>query len=212
MDDTSIPLDVTVAAAERRGRNYWADDGLAEVAVGVLLMLAGLLFVVEATAPDSSPLASMSAILLPLLAIGGLMVVRLGVARLRERITYPRTGYAAVPPPERANGRVAAGIAVLIAAVLAALLVRTPSSLSLPALDGIVIGAFLAVTAYRHRLARFYALSAASVLVGLGVAFSGLGDNLGTGAYFGIFGLILTIAGAATLSRYLKRTTLNAGD
>ena len=54
MDDPSIPLDATVAAAQRRARRYWSDDGLTEAAVGILLILLGLLFYLEATAPEGS--------------------------------------------------------------------------------------------------------------------------------------------------------------
>lgn len=211
MDDTSIPLDATVAAARRRARRYWSDDGLTEVAVGILLMLGGLLFYMEATAPENSRRASMSALLLPLLAIGGVMVVRFGVGAMKERLTYRRTGYVASSQAERTNRRPAALVAVIIAAAAAALLARTPASLSLlPALDGLVVAAFLVVTAYRQDIARFYALAVLSVLIGVAVALAGLGDELGTGAYFGAFGLALAIAGAAVLVRYFRQTSPSA--
>ncbi len=97
---------------------YWYEDGLADLGAGWVFALLGILFLLQALAP-AGPLAGMSAILLPLVVIGGVLTAGWAIAGLKARITYPRTGYVSYPQPTRRRrwltALLALGMAVLVA-------------------------------------------------------------------------------------------------
>jgi hypothetical protein len=56
----------------------------------------------------------------------------------------------------------------------------------------------------RLSLARFYALAAISLILGVGMSLSGLGNDPGLAIFYGLMGLAVTISGAVTLYNYLQ--------
>jgi len=209
MNQTAGDLTVELANAERRAYHHFYEDGLAEIVAGIIFALLGLLFVLEASAPPGSALAGISALGLPLIVIGGIYFGRYLVRRLKERITYPRTGYATFRRASKGRrpwvaGVVAAGMGALIAMLFA----RAPASLAwIPALDGIIIGAFLAFTAWRIDVPRFYGLAAFSALLGATITLRGVDETLGSALYFGGMGTALILVGGWVLAAYLRHTT-----
>ena len=194
--------------AIRRTRRYWYDDGLTEVAVGCILLLIAALFYVEAVAPAGPLMAGLSSLGLPVIVIGGSLVARRLVALAKERLTYPRTGYVSYPRrPGARSKKATALVAAATAASVAVLVVSLPASrVWLPAVQGLLAGAFTFYLGHELRLARFYALAAVSVLLGAVAAASGLGDLLGSAAYFTGLGLAFVVSGGLALSAYLRAT------
>lgn len=195
----------------KRTQQYWFIDGLTEIAVGIVFLLIGVLFLVEAAAPPDSPMAHVSALGLPVLVIVGWLVARRLVAAAKVRLTYPRTGYVryrARPASQRINrfvvgALVGAATALLVAAVG----LTTPASLAwIPALEGLFVGLFWLYYGHQVSLTRFYVLGGLSVMIGAVVALSGAGDILGNGMYFGLMGLALIGSGALTLWDYVHHT------
>jgi hypothetical protein len=202
MDDA---LDRQLAQATQRSQRYWYEDGLAELATGVLFLLIGLLFALEAGAAASWG-QGLSAIGLPLLLIGGTAVVGWLIRRLKERFTYPRTGYVAYKRRQSAARRWwLAGSAAVVAAVAALLLARAPfSDAWLPALQGLIIGAFLLYLGHRLDLGRLYVLALLSALLGA-AATLWVGEAIrGDALYFAGMGLVTLLSGALTLAVYLS--------
>ncbi len=193
--------------AVQRPRQYWFEDGLTEMATGVVLGAVGLLFAAEARAPAGSPLASVSALGLPALVLLAAVVGRRLVTTLKERITYPRSGYVRFRPAPRHRPWLAAGIAVALGAMVLMVFRGAPLSLRwIPLLDGVVIGAFLAFLGYRMGVGRFHLLAVISLAAGgfAGARFTD--ETAGTAAYFAAMGLALAISGAIALRRYLAKT------
>lgn len=206
-------VDDLVATADRKARRYWVEDGLAEIATGAMFSLVGLLFYAEARAPEGSALAGMSAILLPLVIIGGTLAAQYVVRALKERITYPRSGYVAYPEAERRRRWPAAIAAAGIGVLVAALFANAPASLAwLPALDGVVVGIFLVFLGTKLDVGRFHSLAAASIGLGLAITLAGADEQLGSAAYFGLFGLFLLAVGAWTLRSYLRDAPAAAAE
>src|SRR5262245_28158908 len=77
----------------RKTRRYWYDDGFVEIGTGILLTLVALWLALRNIIPRESDWYPIATTGLPLLimgaGIGGVVLIR----RLKERITYPRTGY-----------------------------------------------------------------------------------------------------------------------
>lgn len=191
----------------RRTWRYWYEDGLAEMAVGCVLVAVGLVFLAEALIPPLFTKVSLSVIGLPLVAIGGGWVASRAVRAAKIRLTYPRTGYVAY---RRSRGRrslrelaVGAVIGVLVGVVFAA----APTSPGwIPALQGLVIGASFLYMGRRLDLGRYHALAVISALVGTAATLGGLGDTLGSAACFGAIGTALIASGAFALRTYLRQT------
>jgi hypothetical protein len=206
MSQATIDIESTLAAAERHARQHPYQDGLAELGTGILFVLIGLLFTAEAAAPKGSFLDHSSAILLPVLVIGGYYIVARAIRALKARLSYPRTGYVAYPARDKQRSRwIGAVVAGILGAIIAALFVRAPASLDwIPAFDGIAVGAFLLFLGLRVAVPRFHALAVGSVLIGLAAALARAGESAGTAWYFGGMGLLLVAVGAWVLGGYLR--------
>lgn len=196
--------DRTIDAAMRRPQRYWYEDGLGELAAGALFLLVGLLFFSEAVwhLPPS-----FSSIGLIVLAFFGIQLARRVVKALKSRLTYPRTGEVTYRQAPRYRSKLAAvALAAMVIAAVVAFAIKSTLPLSwVPFLDGFVIGLFLLYFAHKNTLNRFYLLSAVSVMLGFLIGMTGMGDQLGSAAYFSAFGVALLVSGGATLSAYLHR-------
>jgi hypothetical protein len=200
-------MESQVERAIQRTKRYWYEDGLVEIAAGILFVVLGALFFAEATASPGAFLGGFSAIGLPIVLIGGGEVARRVVSSLKERVTYPRTGYVEYPRPGRRPSGLAFAVGAALAALIGALAVSQPITRGMiPALQGILIGAAWAWFGYTLGLRRFLAVACLSAVVGVAAAYVGLGDTLGSAAYFAALGAALAVSGGLTLSNYLART------
>ena len=67
-------MEQDIKRAMARARGYWYEDGISEAVTGVLLLLIGGLFFIEAVSPPESLPQSFSAIGLPILLISGFFI------------------------------------------------------------------------------------------------------------------------------------------
>lgn len=87
---------VSLADAERRARKYWSVDGLPQILEGVALILYGVsLWYFFAWSIWNFVVGTV--LLLAFFAI--MLRSKTTVEWLKARFTYPRTGYAPLPPP-----------------------------------------------------------------------------------------------------------------
>ena len=194
----------------QRTHRYWYEDGLAEIAAGGMFVSCGLFLVMMRFVRPGSPLACIVAIGFTILvAFGGLAISRV-VKAVKNRVTYPRTGYVSYRRPESNRRRriIAASVGVglgVLGIVLS--IVDAPTWLmSMAMVQGLIIGAGLLYIGRRLGLTRFYALAFLSALIGVVVTLNGFDDALGSAAYFGEMGLVLTASGLFTMRTYLSQT------
>jgi MFS family permease len=199
---------VDIKKIEKRAVQSFYDDGLVEIAVGLIFVLLSAYFLSQTIVPRGS---SINAILMGLFMIVLVSSNFLGgrfVRFFKRRITYPRTGYVEFKkkepsPRRRAAAAIAAGI---IGASLAALYGLSSSVRTLiPASYGVLIGIAVFVIANRIRLVRFMVLSAVSTMIGVGIAVAGFDEIKGAFLYYLLFGLAVIASGLATLIIYLRR-------
>lgn len=205
-------MDNDVERAVKRSRQYWYDDGLAEVAVGAVFVALGLLFLAEAYTVIPPGVSSLGMVVI---VFAGWWLAGRAVRSAKARITYPRTGYVRYRRPEGRRGSrwVTAAVAGGMGALIAGLFSTAPASLAwIPALDGVLVGAFILVMASNLGIARFYLLALLSAAIGVAASLAGFGDILGTGLYFAGMGVALIVAGAITLAGYLRRTEPVEGE
>ncbi len=142
---------------------------------------------------------------------------------VKNRVTYPRTGYVAYrPTPVKQGGLLSrlalAGVAFVLCTVFSGALsaavvaLRPPDWIfSMAMVQGVVIGIVLFGLGWRLRVTRFQVLAGVSVLVGMAIALSipprdAEVDARGGVIYFAVMGIILIASGLVVLVRYLRQT------
>ena len=199
---------VDIDKIEKRTVRSYYEDGLTEIALGLVFLLLGAYFYAEATLPPGSTVLTFvsSAGFLGIFA-AAFLVNRL-LRFLKRRITYPRTGYVSFKKKEAGPKRrfAAAAVAMVISAGLAVLYGLSPSvRLLLPAVNGLLFAVAGLLVANRIGLVRFYILAAASAVIGVGLTAAGAGDAKGVSLFYLLFGAAVILTGAAALAIYLRR-------
>jgi len=198
-----------------RAVRYWYVDGTSELAFGGLCLLLAAYFYAQASLSDSWMAGLLSGLLVLVLIGGGYLVNRLTRA-LKERLTYPRTGFVSYQRERgmRRGLRIALTFAAsaLIAGLLALFVAGQPNGFELmPGVTGLIFGAVIALIGYRTALQRFYLLAALSLVFGAGFSVSGLSEGLELAAFYGALSLVLFTFGGVTLWRYLRHNPAPAG-
>jgi hypothetical protein len=206
---------VDVKKIEKRTIQSFYDDGLTEIALGVILLLLGGGFLAQATAARGSKLEDALTVFFLLVIFGGGFLVNRLLRFFKRRITYPRTGYVTFKKkdPGRSRRTAASVVAMIISASLVVLFRLSPSfRLLYPAVNGLLFAVAALLFANRVGLIRFFALAGASALIGLAVTAAGIGDIKGIGVYYLAFGAAVLVSGLVALVVYLRRNPRSAAD
>jgi len=189
-----------------RALQYWPIDGVSELLVGVIVLLAAIIYYVQESTPGSllsKILGIASVILVCGVGFGGRWIIQ----RIKERTTYPRTGYVTYKSSWKNKGNVAIAIGVM-ALVFAFVVFTTLTDTKLIAWGPVVCGLFLGIlmvqAGYRFGQPRFYFLAFLGLLIGAGLVVSGLRIELSLPLFFGLNGLFLLTSGSLTLWKYLR--------
>jgi hypothetical protein len=186
----------------RETHRYFYNDGLVEIGVGFIFLLTGLVLVGWLLFQGNPVLRIASVLALPVLATLGALLMKRAVTALKERVTYPRTGYVAYREGQPSRGRWLIMAAALILAVssffLPELLAKMPIAI------GGILAVVLAYLGYRVSLARFYVSASVAFLLGLAGAIFVADELLGAALTFVAAGLTLLIGGAIALLAYLQ--------
>jgi hypothetical protein len=197
MDSTNI------ARIRARTIRYWYEDGLAELTAGAVFALIGAIYLAT-TKLDSRALVG---VVLPVVIIGGARLGRRLTGRMKERVTYPHTGYVSYRQPP--VSRRAFSVAIVAAAVLslgALLSASSDATLWEPVLIGAVIACALLTTGAWLSLGRFVVVGLIAIALVAILAVAGLAAPFGTAVVFLGIGSALLISGTLALRTHLRRT------
>ena len=194
--------------SQLRTIQYFYVDGSFEFGFGLLCLILAVFFYAE-THVQGWLLAIVDSSL-ALVMIGGAWLINRLIKQLKERITWPRTGYVTY---SRQNGRkrgwsVALGmVSGGLVATTATVLVTNPNVhvMAMPLLSGFLLGVVMVVLGWRARLTRFYLLAGLSAAVGITLAYSRMENIVAVAAYYLVFGLVLFATGACVLRAYLRQ-------
>ncbi len=191
--------------AAQRAQQYWLVDGIAELVMGGFFVVLGLYFGAQAILPEDSFAASMLAPAMLLVVVGGGLASRTVIKKIKERLTYPRTGSLPYRQPSKRRRWLTAVLAFGMALLISALFASGPDSISwIPAISGILFGAYWLYYGHQIGLTRFYILAAISAVTGGTVTFSGMRESIGLPLYYLVMGVFLLVSGGVTLWSYLR--------
>jgi hypothetical protein len=206
----------TMQRIEQRAQRYWYEDGIWEIGFGFINLLLGIFFLLASRVNWVGPMALVMVGLQLGVFLGAFWLIGRIVRRLKERITYPRTGYVAYrrrPASARARQVVlAAAISASIGGLTAILATLESTENRMPMVTGLFLALGLVVLGRRFSLQRMYIQAALVLLLGFGVSQTPLSEDVSTGAFFTGFGLLMMISGAIALIVYLRRTNPADGE
>lgn len=189
----------------KRTQSYFYEDGVAEIAVGVLFVAIGLLMLTINAASRGLALAVLIGLGLPALTIGGVFAVRWAVKAVKTRMVYPRTGYVSYREQPQRQPRL---VLLLIIALMGFILFLPEWAEGLPMFEGWFMGAVFIFMGYHVGLKRLYVIGALAAAIGLGAAYLRLDDILGSSVTFGVIGIVLLISGGLALLAYLRNNPM----
>jgi hypothetical protein len=192
---------------EKRVRRYWYTDGIAELASGGMFLLLGLYFGVLGYFEEGSLVSVILQVSMILVFVGGAFGVRWLVNTLKSRLTYPRTGYVEYRVNEkdvkmRRYVVIAVAMIFAIASIVLIDFIRGLESMVL--FTGVIVGViFIALRGKSSGLRRFYLLGGLSIVIGIGLAYSGLPQIYTLTLFYSLLGAAILISGGLVLRRYL---------
>ncbi len=198
----------------QRTQRYWYVDGLGEIAVGVMLLIFGLYFGLLGLVQNPT-LQMVVALGQPVLFLLLWWLGGKAVRRLKERLTYPRTGYVALQRKKKPLSRliiaaITAGAVGGLVGLLQAL--SSGSQVIIPVVVSLLLALSVAIIARRFGLLRFYLLAVYTALLGVLLAVLPISEDQQNIFIFALFGLGWIVSGAVTLARYLASTQLPSED
>lgn len=186
----------------RRTYRYFYDDGLVEIAIGLLMLFVGSVLLFWQRMDSSAIRTVILAVVLPALIVGGAALVRRLVQKAKEQVTYKRTGYVSYRRGEPAGSR---WFPLLAALILFGVIFFLPETFSrLHFAVGYFTAVFLLYLGYRVELRRFYAIGVTTFLIGVAATIMVANETEGTALTIAGAGLLLFLSGAWTFIRYLK--------
>ena len=137
------------------------------------------------------------------LATGGALFTKRALEAVKERVTYPRTGYVSYRSEETNRGRWLVPVATLLLLILSLFL---PDELTrISSMIGALMFVIICSLGYRLRLRRFYAIGSIALLAGASASLLFEDEAIGAGVTFSVTGFALLISGALTFSSYLRQ-------
>lgn len=205
-----------VKQVEKRVRRYWYEDGIAELSSGGLFIILGLYFSAQGFFGETSLVSIILQVSLVLLLAGGIFGLRWLVNTLKERLTYPRTGYVEYRVNNRNDRKrrmmvVVLALIISMASIVLIDFIRGLDSMVL--ISGLLVGViFIALRGKASGLKRFYLLGGFSILLGIGLAFVGLSQAYSLGLFYGLLGIAIVISGGIVLRSYMNENPVPAED
>lgn len=202
--------------AQKRAMQYWYVDGSFEFSFGGFCLILAAYFYVSQLLTDSWMGGLMMVFFILVMLGGGWLVNRL-VMRMKERITFPRTGYIAFQRKtgSRRWGRLLllGATSATVSAVMVLLLANRPAGFDWTvAASGLLFGVAVTYLGFRTGEVRFFVNAALSIGFGIALGFANLPENSGLTAFYGLLGLGMLLIGGISLWQYLRQNPAPAED
>lgn len=202
-----LGLEESLQSAEAEATRWAYEDGLADFSVGAVFVAIAVLAGVESRLPQGSPLHGVWALGLPVIILTAIALGRVVTPWWRERVTYRRSGYAVL---RRTHPRRVRTIAMLtagaISMALGAAVVRSPRLMeNMLLLQGVAIGALLAMIGWKAGAMRFLVLAVLTVGLGALLTLRTLDETVASAWFYGLTGAAALGSGAWALHTFLGR-------
>ncbi|MDO9088390.1 MAG: hypothetical protein Q7U53_19460 [Anaerolineaceae bacterium] len=193
----------------RNTRRYWYVDGLAEIAGGLVIFFTGLSYWLVYSMENSAFKYLLLIIAQPVVIILGAYLVRLILPIIKEKLTYPRSGYLTFKKPDRNKRMRRALFAGLIASIIAALVGMVYNGLPqrfIPLFSSFFLTVFSIYIGYQVAVPRFYWTGLLILILGGVISWLNPTGALPYMLLFSGMGTLWIFSGLITLFHYLRNT------
>ena len=193
----------------RNTRKYWYVDGLSEIAGGLVIFLTGLTYWLVYGMADSSTKNFLLILAPPAVILLGASQVRKILPQLKEKLTYPRSGYLTFKKPNRTIRVKRAVFAGLLSAIISATAVMVLNGLPqrfIPLFSSFLLTLFSIYIGYQVAVPRFYLTGFLILMLGSIISWINPTGALPFMLLFSGMGIIWIISGLITLFLYLRNT------
>lgn len=198
---------------EKRTIQYWFEDGIFEISLGVFLLLLALVFLGFTLAPRGSTLNFVLGVgFLPAFLLGAWIMKKL-TRYLKEKLTYPRTGYVSYRKQpagkRRARAVIVGGMAAMLASLSALVFSHRYGGFAIfPVVSGLAFGLALGFIALRSGLARVAGVAVLSALAGVLLGLAGWPEMKALTVFYAVLAVALIVSGLAGCRLYLRRNPI----
>ena len=198
-----------VKKQKQRSLQYWYIDGLSEMSIASVFLLIALNFLIVYNLPDTLLTAILAGVGQPLIIILGVILARKVIGNVKERVTYPRTGYIKYHTRKGKKRWIHLFFTMLLSAFFA-----IAASLAMNYLDdiqtiifiGLLMAFAMLIIANRIRLMRFYLIALGVFILSILLAWFLPGNIYTFPIFFGGLGLFWLVSGIFTFIKYLHST------
>ncbi len=192
---------------ERRPRLYWTADGVPELIMGLLWIVWAAAFLLPAMFPPGGWLAFYWTIV-PLILIMSGFASAWVTKKMKQRLTFPRTGYVEWPEPGIAHkilpALLGAGTAAGIVFLSRQADARSLDTLVQPAVALLLALGFIFLSV-RHGSLHFLWYSSACLIMAFVFSWTRTGFDRSLPLMFLILGALAALFGAIRLRAYMRR-------
>lgn len=188
---------------QQKALQYGFIDGLAELTGAIVCLVLAIYFAIQPFLPQAA--FALFFLALFIIAFG----IRKVMISIRQRSTYSRTGYVELKKGWQDRwlfGFAVAFTVLLLGFIAYTILLGIQTMAWLPAIVGVIFTFMYLLAAYRTKLIRLYFLSIFSLLLGVFLSLSGLGDFWGAAVLSLIISLVLFAFGLITRLAYLRQS------
>ena len=189
-----------ITQIQKQTFRYYYEDGLVEMAVGLLFAIIGLDVLLISSAPPGTPISIGAWILLPILTVAGIYGVQRFVKNLKEKFVHPRTGYIEYAAKPNRYRWLVSGFALALAVSFMLLPYEWLQKGSVTA--GMIFFVILVSIGVQVGLKRLIAEGILSFILGIVLAFLPFNDNASLVATFIPTGLLLILVGSWVFRKY----------
>lgn len=198
-----------ITQIQKQTFRYYYEDGLAELAVGILFFVVGLDVWLISSVPQGTLIAIIAWILLPIITVAGIYGVQHFVKNLKEKYVHPRTGYIEYAAKPNRYRWLVSGFALALAVSFMLLPYDWLQKGLVTA--GMIIFVILVSIGTQVGLKRLIAEGILSFIIGIILAFLPFSDNASLVATFIPTGLILILIGFLVFRKYRSDNPLPEG-
>lgn len=195
---------------QKQTYRYYYEDGLAELAVGVLFTVIGLNLWLVSAAPQGTPLSLAAWIALPILTVGGIFWVQRFVKKRKESHVHPRTGYIAYDIEPNPYRWLIMGIPLLV--LLLAIIYKDSWFNRESVMGGILLCLILGSIGVRVNLWRLTGIGIFGLVLGITLAYLQVSEHGGLAITYAATGLLLLVSGATAWRSYLIKNPILDAD
>lgn len=200
----------SIQEIQKQTYRYYYQDGLAELAVGVLFSIIGLNLWLVSAAPKGTPLALAAWIALPILTVGGIIWVQRFIKNAKESLVFPRTGYVAYDTQPNPYRWLIMGIPLLVVALA---IIFSDSWLNRESvMGGILLCLILGSIGVRVNLWRLIGIGIFGMVLGITLAYLQLSEHVGLAITYTFAGLALLLSGGIAWRSYLSKNPFPKDD